>query len=66
MKGDPSSHKYIREGDRIGLMIKEEITPGQMIETGVMVQTAIQDKNYWGNRFRGNFRGDSRQSSREG
>ena len=40
----PSSHKYIRVGDRIGLMVKEDIRPGQMIETEVMVQTAIQDK----------------------
>ena len=44
MKGDPLNHKYIRVGDRIGLMVKEDIRPGQMIETGVMVQTAIQDK----------------------
>ena len=44
MKGDPSSHKYIKVGDKIGLMVKEDIKPGQMIETGVMVQTSIQDK----------------------
>ena len=44
MKGDPSSHQYIKVGDRIGLMVKEDIKPGQMIETGVMMQTAIQDK----------------------
>ena len=44
MRGDPLSHKYIRVGDRIGLMVKEDIRPGQMIETGVIVQTVIQDK----------------------
>ena len=44
MKGDPSSPRYIRVGDRIGLMVKEYIEPGQMIKTRVMVQTIIQDK----------------------
>ena len=44
MKGDPSSHRYIKVGDRIGLMVKEDIRPGQMIEPGVIVQRAIQDK----------------------
>ena len=44
MKGDPLSHKYIKVGDRIGLMVKEGIRLDQMTETGVMVQTAIQDK----------------------
>ena len=44
MKGDPSSHKYIKVGNRVGLMVKEDIRPGQMIETGVMVQTAIKGK----------------------
>ena len=29
---------------RVGLMVKEDIRSGQMIETGVMVQTAIQGK----------------------
>ena len=42
MKGDPSSHKYIKVGDRIGLMVKEDISLDQMIETGAMVQTAKQ------------------------
>ena len=41
MKGDPSSHKYIKVGDRI---VKEDISLGQMTETGAMVQTAIQDR----------------------
>ena len=44
MKEDPSSHIYIKVRDRIGLMVKEDISLGQMIETGVMVQTAIQDR----------------------
>ena len=44
MKGDPSSHRYIKVGNKIGLMVKEDIGPGQMIEIRVMVQTIIQDK----------------------
>ena len=44
MRGDPSSHKYIKVREGIGLMVKEDINLGQMIETGVMVQTAIQDR----------------------
>ena len=45
MKGDPLSHRYIKVGDKIGLMVKEDIRPGQMIEeTRIMMQTVIQDK----------------------
>ena len=44
MEGDPLSHKYIKVEDRIGLMVKEGIRLGQMTETGVMEQTAIQDR----------------------
>ena len=44
MKEDPSSHKYIKVGDRIGLMVKEDISLHQVIETGVIMQTAIQDR----------------------
>ena len=44
MKGDPLNHRYIKVGDKIGHMVKEDIGPGQMIETRVMVQTIIQDK----------------------
>ena len=44
MKGDPSSNKYIKVGDRIGLMVKEDISLDQMIETGAMMQTAVQDR----------------------
>ena len=36
-KGDPLSHRYIKVGDKIGHIIKEDIGPGQMIETRVMV-----------------------------
>ena len=44
MREDPSSHKYIKVGNRIGLMVKEDISLDQMIETGAMAQTAIQDR----------------------
>ena len=44
MREGPLSHKYIKVGDRIGLMVREDISPGQMTETGAMVQTAIQDR----------------------
>ena len=35
---------YIKVGDRIGLMVKEDISLDQMIETGAMAQTAIPDR----------------------
>ena len=44
MREGPLSHKYIKVGDRIGLMVKEDTSPGQMTETGAMVQRAIQDR----------------------
>ena len=44
MKGDRLSHKYIKVGDKIGLMVNEDIRQSQMIETRVIVQTIIQDK----------------------
>ena len=44
MKEDPLSHLYTKAGDKIGLMVKEDIEPGQMIETRVMAQTIIPDK----------------------
>ena len=40
----PLSHKYIKGGDRIGLMVKRDINPDQMTETGVMAQAAIPDR----------------------
>ena len=44
MGRDPSNHKYIRVGDRIGPMVKEDISLDQMIEIGVMMQIAMQDR----------------------
>ena len=44
MREGPLSHKYIKVGDRIGLMVKEDITLDHMTEAGTMVQTAIQDR----------------------
>ena len=44
MREGPLSHKYIKVGARIGLMVEEDISPGQMTETGAMVQTAIPDR----------------------
>ena len=40
----PLSHKYIKVGDRIGLMVKRDISPDQMTETGAMAQAAIPDR----------------------
>ena len=40
----PLSHKYIKVGDRKGLMVKGDISLDPMIETGAMVETAIQDR----------------------
>ena len=44
MREGPLSHKYIKVGNRIGLMVKEDISLDQMIGTGAMVQTAIPDR----------------------
>ena len=38
------SHKYIKVGDRIGLMVKKDISPDLMTETGAMAQAAIPDR----------------------
>ena len=38
------SHKYIKIGDRIGLIVKKDISPHQMTETDAMAQTAIPDR----------------------
>ena len=45
MREDPSSHKYIKVGDRIGLLVKRDISPDQMTETGAMAQTAMPDRS---------------------
>ena len=44
MREGPLSHKYIKVRDRIGLMVKEDISLDQMTESGAMVQTAIPDR----------------------
>ena len=44
MREGPLSHKYRKVGDRIDLMIKEDISLDQMTETGAMIQTAIPDR----------------------
>ena len=43
MRESPLSHKYIKVGDRIGLMVKEDISPDQMTETRAMAHAAIPD-----------------------
>ena len=44
MREGPLSHKYIKVEDRIGLMVKEDISLDHMTEAGAMVQTATQDR----------------------
>ena len=44
MREGPLSHKYIKVGDRIGLMVKRDISPDQMTETGAMAQAVIPDR----------------------
>ena len=44
MKEGHLTHKYIKVGDRICLMVKRDISPDQMTEIGVMAQTAITDR----------------------
>ena len=44
MREGPLSHKYKKVGDRIGLMVKRDISPDQMTETGAMAQAAIQGR----------------------
>ena len=44
MKENPLSHKYIKVGDKIDLMVKEGTKPGQIMETWDMVQTIMQGK----------------------
>ena len=44
MEGDPSNHKYIKIGHRIGPVDKEDISLDQMIEIRVIVQIAMQDR----------------------
>ena len=44
MKESPLSHKYIKVGDKIDLMVKEGTKPGQIMETGDTVQITVQGK----------------------
>ena len=44
MREGPLSHKYIKVGDKIGLMVEKDISPDQMTETGAMAQRAIPDR----------------------
>ena len=44
MREGPLSHKDIKGEDRIGLMVKEDISLDHMTETEAMVQTAIPDR----------------------
>ena len=41
MREGPLSHKYIKVGDRIGLIVKRDISQDQMTETGAMAHAAI-------------------------
>ena len=40
----PLSHKYIKVGDRIGLLVRRDTSPDQMTETGAMAQTVMPDR----------------------
>ena len=44
MREGPLSHKYIKVGDRKGLMVMKDISPDQMTETWAMPQTTIPDR----------------------
>ena len=44
MREGPLTQKYIKVGDRIGLMLKGDIRPDQMTETGATAQAAIPDR----------------------
>ena len=65
MREGPLSHKYIKVGDRIGLMVKRDISPDHMIETGVMAQAEIPERIIEVVVLEENFRGNNRQDSRE-
>ena len=44
MREGPLSHKYIKVEDRIGRMVREDISLDHITEAGVMIQIATQDK----------------------
>ena len=60
MRESPLSHKYIEVEDKIGLMVKRDISLDQMTETGAIAQAAIVDRVIevidLGQIFRGNSR----------
>ena len=64
MKESPLSHKYTEVEDKADRMVKEGTEPGQVMETGDIVQI-IARQNYGDNRFRGNLRGYGRQNNRD-
>ena len=44
MKESPLSHKYTKVEDKVDLMVKEGTKPGQIMETGDIVQIIVQGK----------------------
>ena len=44
MREGSLSHRYIKVGDRIGLLVRRDTSPHQMIETGAMAQTVMPDR----------------------
>ena len=44
MREGPLSHKYIKVEDRIGHMVREDISLDHMTEAGAMIQIATQDR----------------------
>ena len=44
MKGNLSSHKYTKVGNKTDPMVKQDTKAGQTMETGGIAQTIIQDK----------------------
>ena len=44
MKESPLSHKYTRVQDKVDLMVKEGTKPGEIMETGDIVQIIVQGK----------------------
>ena len=44
MREGSLSCRYIKVGDRIGLLVRRDISPDQMTETGAMAQMVIPDR----------------------
>ena len=44
MREDSLSCRYIKVGDRIGLLVRRDISPDQMTETGAMAQMVMPDR----------------------